>query len=239
MIKSKVLYSSFFFSEICEFIQCPYVISGNTFFHNFTEFIKFKDMYRITLKNFGDFIGDDFIKDFGLQNMIIPLKDFIVYHEDLYINKSICYNEIPSGSLYYMKQFSIISSQPESSCIKAYIKRRPYTKVYDQYMNDILGLKSPPSIYSILSSEVYHKRDNYNLSSEIVPYIKVDNNLLKYNDLPIIFYYKSYQITNYKIKFSQNNIYEFYAYHMQTHMVELIKMRKLPAAEYDILEVIY
>ncbi len=239
MIQTKMIYSSCFFSEICEFIQCPYIISGNMFFHNQKEFLKFKDTYNITLQHFNEMSGIDFKKDFGLSNTNISLKNFVVYNEDLYIKNSICYNEIPNGSLYYSRQISIASNSPTNNQIKAYIKRRPYTKVYDQYMSDILGLKSPPSIYSILSSKVYHQPDDYGLSSNISKHIKVENNILKYNDLPIIFYYKTYQITNYKIKFSQNNIYEFYAYHMQTHMIELIKMRKLPPTEYDILEVIY
>ncbi len=239
MIQTKMMYSSCFFSEICEFIQCPYVISSNMFFHDQTEFIKFKNIYNITLKNFDELHGINFRKDFALLNTNISLKDFVVHHDDLYIKNSICYNEIPNGSLYYLKQIKIVSNPPTQNQIKAYIKRRPYTKVYDQYMSDILGLKSPPSAYSVLSSKVYHQRDHYNLSPEITKNIKVDNDVLKYNDLPIIFYYKTYQITNYKIKFSRNNIYEFYAYHMQTHTVELIKMRRSPPTEYDILEVIY
>ena len=239
MIQMKILYSSFFFSEICEFIQCPYVISGNTFFHNWSEFSKFQENYNITFRHIDNFNAHNSIQDFKILNTSISLEKFIIYHDDLYIRNSICYSEIPNGSLYYLNHIKITSNPSTENNIKAYIKRRPYTKVYDQYMSDILGLKSPPSIYSILSSKVYNQRENYNISSEIAPHIKSENNVLKYNDLPIIFYYKSYQITNYKIKFSQNNIYEFYAYHIPTHKVELIKMRKLSPFEYEIIEIKY
>lgn len=106
LIQLKMLYSSFFFSEICEFIECPYVISSNIFFHNFNEFIEFKNKYKIKFKNFDTYEKINFPVDFHRIHIDINLKNFVVYHNELYIRNSICYDseQVPYGSLYNIVQ---------------------------------------------------------------------------------------------------------------------------------------
>jgi hypothetical protein len=239
LIFIKISYSSFFFSEICEFIQSPHTIGANIFFKNSQEFKDFQNLYNIQLKEKFHFLGNNFTQEFSNYSFHIDLDNFIIQHDDLYVHRSICNDDIPNGSLYYQKDINIDREDITPNHIDIYIKPRQYTTAYNQYMKEILQLRPPSSIYSAMSAKTYKDVVNKNINNDIFNKIINREGVLVYENHPIVFYYRAYQITNYKIKFCQRDIYQFFAYNMINHQIEFIKMRKPPITSYQIVHLKY